>query len=73
MLSSVPTTRTDASRGRLPTRHRRPLSRGDRAAMALGVMLTAAMLLHGAWRVGRHVLRDRIVTPGKSAEQQHAH
>jgi hypothetical protein len=41
--------------------------------MALGVMLTAALLLLSAWRVGRHVLRDRAVTPGESAGQPHTH
>ncbi len=73
VASSVSTSGTDASRGQPATRLRRPFSRGDRVAMALGVMLTAALLLLSAWRVGRHVLRDRAVTPGESAGQPHTH
>lgn len=61
---SASATGTRGTAAHAPRRRARSLTRGDRAALGLGVALAALMLARFGWTLAQTVARDRTVAPG---------
>lgn len=54
-------------------RRRSAFTRGDRGALACGVVLTFCLLTWFSWRLAQTVVGDRAVGAGRPAVQAHGH